>query len=226
MVRTIFRQELEHIGEQLVAMAELVADAIENATTALKTANLALAESVVDADRRIDDMERSLDDQCIQLIALQAPVATDLRVVVSTMRLSLSLERMGDLARHIALVARGRYPESALSGEIRPVIEKMADAATSAGRQVVELLGDHDLDLAQRIMEQDDTLDDLHRGTFSVMLNEERHISRQELIDAVLLGRYLERFGDHAVSIADRVMFLVTGELDRAAVDRPDTPSF
>lgn len=202
-------------------MSRMVASGMERAAQALKTADLALAEQVIDDDRRIDEIERSLDDQCIQLLLLQAPVATDLRVVVSALRLTASLERMGDLARHVAFVARGRYPEHALSGEMREIIERMADAATKASQRVVELLDNHELELASVIAAQDDVLDDLHRRTFAVILDDTREMTRQQLVDSVLLGRYLERFGDHAVSVADRVTYLVTGQLDHAAADVP-----
>ncbi len=216
-MRQIFRQELQQVGDDLVLMAEHVASAIDKATTALKTADITLAEQVIDADRRIDELEHHLDDQCVSLLARQAPVATDLRVVVSALRLSATIERMGDLARHVAYVARGRYPEQALNGDIREVIEQMGDAATQVGARVVDLLRSHDLSLAGQIEADDEILDDLHRRTFPLILDDAQEATRQQVVDSVLLGRYLERFGDHGVSVSRRVVYLVTGDMEAAA---------
>lgn len=216
-MRQIFRQELLQVGDDLILMAQHVAEAIENATTALRTADLTLAEQVIDGDRRVDELEQHLDDQCVNLIALQAPVATDLRIVVSALRLSATIERMGDLARHVAYVARGRYPEPALDGRMREVIDRMGSAATDVGRQVVELLRTHDLSLAQQIESDDEILDVLHSETFPLILDDEIEMTRQQVVDAVLLSRYLERFGDHGVSVSRRIVYLVTGDVENAA---------
>lgn len=221
-MRQIFRQELQQVGDDLILMAEHVATAIDKATTALKSADIALAEQVIEADRRIDELERHLDEQCVSLLARQAPVATDLRVVVSALRLSATIERMGDLARHVAYVARGRYPEKALTGEIRSVIDQMGTAAANVGRQVVELLKTHDLSLASTIEADDEILDNLHRQTFPLILDEAQDATRQQVIDSVLLSRYLERFGDHGVSVCRRIVYLVTGDPDAAARSTDD----
>lgn len=220
-MRQIFRQELQQVGDGLVTMARLVATGMEKASTALRTADLTLAEEVIDGDRRVDELERRLDDQCVSLLVLQAPVATDLRVVVSALRLIATLERMGDLARHVALVARGRYPNVAVDGRMRHLVERMGTQATDVAGLVVRLLDNHDLTLAAQIERDDNILDDLHRETFSVLLDESNHASRQQLVDSVLLSRYLERFGDHAVSVAQRITYLVTGDNERAAQDLP-----
>src|SRR5690625_874608 len=139
-VREIFMQELAQVGEDLQRMSRLVIDAIENASTALQTADLQLAERVIRADEEIDEIERSLDEQCISLLARQAPVATDLRVVIAALRMSATIERMGDLARHIAYVARGRYPEVAPAPAMREVFTQMGTAATKDAHQANDLL--------------------------------------------------------------------------------------
>jgi phosphate transport system protein len=218
-MREIFKQEMEQLGGDLLTMAKHMSSAIEKATKALETADLTLAEEVIDADRQIDEIEQSLDEQGVSLLARQQPVATDLRIVVSAMRLSATIERMGDLARHVAYVARGRYPEVAATGRTREILHQMGEQAVKVARQVVELLDSRDLNLAERIEADDDVLDRLHRESFQVVLDDDEQLTRQQLVDAVLLGRYLERFGDHGVSVARRVSFLVTGDLQNAVVN-------
>ena len=215
-MREIFKQEMEELAEGLVSMAEQVATAIEKADRSLRERDLQLAEEVIDADDTIDELEHQLGDLGISLLARQQPVATDLRMVVSGLRLSATLERMGDLARHIAYVARGRYPEHALTGRAREIIADMGAQAVKVGRQVYELLKTRDLSLAASIEAEDDVLDRLHRESFQVILDETESLSRQQVIDAVLLGRYLERFGDHGVSVARRISYLVTGDAANA----------
>ena len=212
-MREIFMQELAQVGDDLQRMSRLVIDAIENASTALQTADLQLAEKVIRADEEIDEIERSIDEQCISLLARQAPVATDLRVVIAALRMSATIERMGDLARHIAYVARGRYPEIAPSPAMREIFTQMGEAATKVAHQVSDLLETRDLDLAAGVERDDDTLDALHKQTFPILLDPEVEMTRQQMVDGVLLGRYFERFGDHGVSVAVRTSYLVTGDL-------------
>ncbi|PFG39206.1 phosphate transport system protein [Georgenia soli] len=218
-MREIFKQEMEQLGEELLTMARLMCSAIEKATQSLETADLTLAEEVIDADSHIDEIERSLDERGVSLLARQQPVATDLRIVVSALRLSATMERMGDLARHLAYVARGRYPEVASTGRMQQILQQMGQQAVKVARQVVELLETRDLNLAEKIEADDDVLDRLHRESFQVVLDDDEQLTRQQLVDAVLLGRYLERFGDHGVSVARRISFLVTGDLQNAVVN-------
>lgn len=212
-MREIFMQELAQVGENLQRMSRLVIDAIENASTALQTADLQLAEQVIRADEQIDEIERSLDEQCISLLARQAPVATDLRVVIAALRMSATIERMGDLARHIAYVARGRYPEVAPAPAMSDIFAEMGTAACKVAHQVSDLLATRDLKLAAGVERDDDTLDALHKQTFTILLDPEVEMSKQQMVDGVLLGRYFERFGDHGVSVARRTSYLVTGDL-------------
>nr|WP_223147002.1 phosphate signaling complex protein PhoU [Flaviflexus equikiangi] len=204
---------MQQLGDDLLKQGREAARSMERATESLKDANIALAEQVIDADKRIDALERNLDEMGISLLARQAPVAADLRTVVSVLRISSTLERMGDLARHVAYVARGRYPERVNSGPVYELLVSMAEHATVVGQRVAELLDTHDLSLAERIEEEDNILDALHQQSFGLVLDESLDLSRQELIDTVLLSRYMERFGDHGVSIARRITFLVTGVL-------------
>lgn len=211
-MRELFTRELDQVGDDLVRMATQVATAIEQASIALKKADLSLAEKVIDADVQIDDLERALDERCVDLLARQSPVAGDLRLVVTALRMSASIERMGDLARHIAQIARGRFPQRAVPAELQSTFDEMAASAISAAHTVAELLASRDLVLAARIAADDDTLDALHRDTFRATLTQEDRFSSQQVVDITLLGRYYERFGDHAVSVARRVSYLVTGD--------------
>lgn len=220
-MRDIFEAELTQLGEDLAAMSRLVEHAITSAGTALLTADLALAESVIVDDAAIDALEADIDERCVQLLAQQAPVATDLRVVVTSLRISASLERMGDLARHVAQVARGRYPVAAVDPSMSGTFAEMHDAAVRVARRTTTLLTNRDLSLAESIEADDDLLDELHEDTFAALLGGSWTGDPQQTIDVTLLGRYYERFGDHAVSVAKRVVYLVTGvnadELDRSA---------
>lgn len=215
-MREIFRFEMQELGDGLIDMARHMARAIDHATTAMRTADLTLAEQVIDADKQIDALERDLDERGVSLLARQAPVATDLRIVVTALRMSATIERMGDLARHVAYVTRGRYPEMATVGRMHDLLLEMGVQAAKVGHEVVELLETRDLALAAEIEREDDLLDELHRRSFEVILDDSEVLTRQQLVDAVLLGRYLERFGDHGVSVARRMSYLVTGDTSNA----------
>ncbi|MFT0848376.1 phosphate signaling complex protein PhoU [Actinomycetaceae bacterium L2_0104] len=210
-MRHEFRKEMSLLEDTLKLQAREAANAMKRAAASLKDANLALAESVIDADRHIDFLERNVDDMGISLLARQAPVAGDLRTVVSAMRLAATLERMGDLARHVAYIARGRFPQTATDGPAYDLLTNMADAAAAVGKKVSELVETQDLAIAKEIEDDDEILDTYHRQSFDLVLDESNQLSRQEVVDVVLLGRFLERYGDHAVSVARRMTFLVTG---------------
>ena len=211
-MRDIFKAELTALGDDLVAMSRLVESAIASASTALLTADVGVAESVIVDDLTIDAIERNLDERCVLLIAQQQPVAGDLRTIVSALRMSASLERMGDLARHLAEVARLRYPGTVFPEALVPTFTQMLDGAVRVAQQVTTVLETRDLELAEAIERDDDLLDRLHTDTFTAMLDGSNHFSAQEIVDVTLSGRYLERFGDHGVSVARRVVYLVTGD--------------
>jgi len=175
--------------------------------------DIQLAQEVIVDDAKIDQMQRDLDERCVHILAQQAPVATDLRTVVAALRMGSTLERMGDLARHVAEIARGRYPDEAIRPSIKPVFGKMIAAAVDSAKAITVLLRTRDLELAERIEKDDQILDDLHMDSFSELLHPTWDGTAQEAVDITLLGRYLERFGDHATSISRRVVFLVTGRV-------------
>jgi len=214
-VRDIFNQELRQLGSDLESMARQVATAIERASESLRNGDIIVAEQVIDADERINDLQRDIDDLCVMLLARQQPVAGDLRAVISALRMAQTLERQGDLARHVASIARGRYPEPPVPEPVMGLILRMADAAVRAGQNTSRLVATRDLELAALIEAQDAELDALHRRSFTMILDPANDLTRQQVVDAVLMGRFLERFGDHSTSVARRVSYLVLGSLSR-----------
>ncbi|MCL2468437.1 MAG: phosphate signaling complex protein PhoU [Micrococcales bacterium] len=211
-MREIFEAELTQLGDDLVAMARRVETAIESAGQALLTADLPLAESVIAGDMVIDALNRDLDERCVMLLARQQPVATDLRVIISALRIASSLERMGDLARHVAQVARRCYPQTAAADQVVDLVTSMSQAADRVGERTVRLLATRDLALADEVERDDDLLDELHTASFAIQLGDTWTGTAQQVVNLTLLARYYERFGDHGVSIARRIRYLVTGE--------------
>lgn len=219
-MRTLFNSEMSELAEDLVSMSRHVLVAITDATEALLTENLELAQRVIAADAKLDDIENTVDERCVLLIAQQQPVGLDLRTIIASLRISASLERMGDLAQHLAETARRAYPESAIPASHREIFEGMAVAAKRAAEEVVALLEHRDLNVAAGIVSDDDTLDDLHAAAYSSLFDGTYSGTTQETLDISLLARYFERFGDHAVGVSRRIVYLVTGDHsgDRAAI--------
>jgi phosphate transport system protein len=216
-MRDIFHDELDDIGNRVVEMTNLVAVAMERATRALLDANLSLADQVIADDRRIDALRSELEERTFQLIAQQQPVATDLRVLISTIHLAADLERMGDLAHHVAKIARLRHPEVAVPPEARDVISQMGDVAASLVTKVADVVDGRDIALAQAIEEEDDSMDALRRKLFTLVLAPNWSRGTEAAIDMTLLGRYYERYADHAVAVARHTIFIVTGKRPHAA---------
>ncbi len=211
-MRDIFHEELEAINETLLRMSGLVKEALSDATKALLTADLQLAEKVIAADDVIDQIQHDLDNRTINLMARQQPVASDLRTLVSTLRMSADLERMGDLAHHVAKTARMRFPSCAVPEVLTTIIVDMEKTATAIGEKLSTVIQYKDVTRALELDKDDDAMDELHRKLIAVLLSDDWSFGIETAIDMTLLGRYYERFGDHAVSIANRVHFTVTGE--------------
>lgn len=186
-MRVIFNEELKQVADDLDRMAQNVRKAIKGAGEALLNQDVEAAQTVIDGDIEIDAPESSVIDQCVKLLAKQNPVATDLRVVVSTMRLASTFERMGDLARHVAEAARRTYPAAAIPESAQPVFAEMIDFLDNTADQLVAMLFDRDAKTAEAIIMADDKLDNLHHQTFDLALSDD--ITRQQTVDIVLLGR-------------------------------------
>jgi phosphate transport system protein len=212
-MREVFQQELREVQERLVEIASLVEVAIENATGAFNDSNVALAELVIAQDPKIDRAARALDELAINILARQQPVARDLRIVVSALRISASLERMGDLSEHIAQLARYRFPDKVVPKSLRPTFRELADLDVAIAKKLTELLKTEDVALADEIRNDDDRIDELHVGVFDAVLSEAWKGAAVDTVDATLASRYHERFADHAVSIAKNIQYLATGDL-------------
>ena len=210
-MRILFHEELDFISDQLVQMSQLAAQAMERATKALLEADLTLAEQVISDDDEIDALRRDLENRAVDVLARQQPVATDLRQLVTALRMSSDLERSGDLARHVAKLARMRYPEVAVPEDLRPIVAEMSALAEGMIVRAGEVVAAHDASGAAELQSKDDGMDRLHREVFRLLLDPQMTRTTQEAVDMTLLGRYYERFADHAVSVAIRVVFLVTG---------------
>ena len=211
-MRDAFHDELDAIGQSLVGMANLVIGAMDDATTALLIPDLALAEKVIAADDAIYHLQHELDARTIDLMARQQPVASDLRTLVTSLRMSADLERMGDMAHHIAKQARIRYPNRSVPDELVKTIEEMGRVSHKIIDKLALVMESRDLNRAVEIAIDDDEMDKLHRELIAVILDDNWKHGAEVAIDMTLLGRYYERCCDHAVSISRRVYFLVTGE--------------
>lgn len=211
-LRSAFQDELDGVTSTLVELSEIVSDAIEKATHALLTANLQEAEAVIAADDRVDNLQHELDARIIDIIARQQPVASDLRALVTALRMSADLERMGDMAHHVAKITRLRHPNGAVPSELLLTIEEMGKVAKVIADKAGKVIGSRDVDQALEVERDDDEMDKLHRKLFTTLLSDDWKHGTETAIDITLIGRYYERFADHAVSVARRVYFLVTGK--------------
>ena len=212
LIRSVFQDELDNVSQSLVDLTTMVATSVVKASKALQTADLNLAEEVIATDIKIDDYQHELDARIIDIIARQQPVASDLRALVTALRMSADLERMGDLSHHIAKVARLRHPNSAIPNDLLLAFTEMGHVAEKLATKVSTVITTRDTDMALQVEKDDDEMDELHKKVISGIIGSNPALALEVAIDLTLLGRYYERFADHAVSVARRVYFLVTGE--------------
>jgi phosphate transport system protein len=217
-MRDTYHEELDAISTSLVEMTNLVGSAMSRATTALLDADLTLAEMVIANDESVDALYRATEARAFDLLARQQPVASDLRVLVTSLRMVADLERMGDNAAHVAKIARRRYPGSAVPPSLRSTVLKMGHSAEEIVAKAGSVIARRDIQMAAELEKDDDVMDELHRQLFRSILDDAWSEGVEAAIDITLAGRYYERFADHAVSVARRVVYLVTGE-------RPDISS-
>ena len=211
-MRTAYHEQLDALPAQLGEMCGLAGAAMERATQALLQADLELAEQVITDHERIAAMSSKAEESAFVLLALQAPVAGDLRSIVAAIQIAADVERMGALALHVAKIARRRHPQHALPEEVNGYFAEMGRLAVELGNSAQEVLLTRDPEKAARIHEEDDAMDDLHRHLFTVLMDKEWKHGVAAAVDVTLLGRFYERFADHAVEIARRVIFQVTGK--------------
>ena len=211
-MRDEFRADLQIVSQLLVDMAEGVQAAMRNATRALLTADRQAAESVIERDAEIDGLYRHVEERVCDLLARQAPVASDLRAMITALHVAADLERMGDLADHVAKTALRRHPSPAVPAELRPIFTDMANIADRMGGKIASVLAKPDADLAAELDRDDDTMDDLHKSLFGVLLGDDWPYGAETAIDGALLGRFYERYADHAVNVGAQMIYQITGK--------------
>jgi phosphate transport system protein len=212
-MRTTYYEELSALCARLGEMCGLAADAMEHATHALLQADLALAEQVILGHERLATMRRSAEENAVRLLALQQPVAGDLRKIVGSLHVGADIERMGALAVHVATIARLRHPECAVPDEVTGSFTEMAEVAVQLARTAQEVLVSPDAGKAAGLRKRDDAVDNQHRHLFTVLIDRKWQNGVSAAVDVALLGRFYERFADHAVEIGRRVVFETTGGL-------------
>jgi phosphate transport system protein len=211
-MREAFHDQLAAMFDDLAAICRLVEESVRLSTDALLTGDAEIAERVISADVEIDRARERVEDNAFSLLSLQQPVAGDLRTVVAGLRMVSELERMGDLSVHVAKIARLRVPHVAVPAEIRPTMSRMAEVAEDMVKRAAQIITTRDVEAAIALGRADEEMDQLRRASFVELLSDDWAHGVEAAVDIALLGRYYERIADHAVSIANRVVFVVTGE--------------
>ena len=211
-MREAFHEQLDSIFSDLAEICQEVETSVRHATQALLNGDAEMAERVIAADAKIDTARERVEETAFSLLSLQQPVAGDLRVVVSALRMVSELERMGDLSVHVAKIARLRVPLIAVPEEVRPTIARMAEVAEDMVARGADSLTERDVEAAIELGRDDDEMDKLRRNSFTQLLSDDWAHGVEAAVDIALLGRYYERIADHAVSVGNRVIFVVTGQ--------------
>jgi phosphate transport system protein len=213
LVRDVYQDQLDALVVGLADMCDLVADALDKATEALLRADLQLAEQVISDDARIDDLRSAAEEQTFTLLVLQAPVATDLRITVSGLHAASDIERMGDLAVHIAETTRRRHPHLVMPADVAPYLAEMGRVGGRMARKAGHVIRTRDLTRAGELEADDDAMDDLHRHLFTLLTGPTWTHGVGPAVDVTLIGRFYERYADHAVALARRVIYILTGRM-------------
>ncbi|CAN2211547.1 PhoU Phosphate uptake regulator [Candidatus Nanopelagicaceae bacterium] len=212
LIRSVFQDELDGVSQSLVDLTDMVAVSIAKATESILNCDLKLAEEVIASDDTIDEFQHALDARIIDIIARQQPVASDLRALVTALRMSADLERMGDMSHHVAKITRLRHPDAAIPAELIASFKQMGEAAEKIARKTGSVIASRDTEVALQVEKDDDEMDKLHRQLIGTLVDPNWKHGVESAIDLTLLGRYYERFADHAVSVSRRVYYLVTGK--------------
>ena len=207
-----YQDKLDEVNADLVAITRFVGSAMNQATQSLLDADLSIAEKVIESDARIDTLCSSVEERCFDIISLGHPTEADLRLVIGALRIATSLERMGDLAEHIAKQSRMRYPKPSVPQELRATFAIMGGVAEAIVSKTGSVIANRDVSLATDIAHHDAEMDNLHRELFTIVLSPTWKHGVEAAIDVTLLSRYYERYADHAVSVTRRVVNVVTGE--------------
>ena len=213
MVRERFTQKILEVKQKVLKMGTLVENIIDTAVTAMNTQDLVLARNVLKKDDEIDQLELEIEKECMMLLALQQPLAKDLRTIASVLKIITDLERMGDNAVNIAEVIL-EIGEEPILNSLKD-IPRMADIAQKMLKMSLDAFVNEDIALAQKAAERDEDVDRLYETVINDFLNiitEKRELTKQGT-KLLFLGRYLERIADHSTNICERTIYMITGEL-------------
>jgi phosphate transport system protein len=210
-VREAFHRELNGLTVSIAEMCELAGTAMQQATQALLQADLELAEQVISELEEVAPKAIRIEEEALKLLALQAPVARDLRIVVSSLKNVADVLRMHALAMHVAKMTRRRHPSHAVPEDVNDYFAEMGRIAVDIGNDAKRVVLSGDPAKAAELDDDDDAMDHLHRQLFTIVMDHEWRHSVPAAVDVTLLGRYYERFADHAVEIARRVIYQATG---------------
>ena len=211
-MREVFQDQLHEVQDRLVEMAESVTNIMSDASSAFINSDVAMADRAIALAEANENKALTLDELVIRILARQSPVSRDLRILVSALRISASLERMGALAGHIAAIARYRFPGSAVPASLKSTFEEMGKLDIELAKKISRILRSTDADEARAIQAQDERVDQLHRHVFDVVLGDDWKENAMYTVDVTLASRYHERFADHVVDISSKISYLTTGE--------------
>ena len=211
--RKSFQEQLDELRVDVIRLAALTTEQIAGGTQALLDGDLAAAEHVIEADDAIDELTHSIEDRTFLLLARQQPLANDLRFLVTVMRVAHELERSADLMVNVAKTTRRLYPHQ-LEPKLRGIIDRMGAQASVQTRVAIDAFADADPSQAAALADMDDAMDELTKSLFRHILAGDGSDEAAVLlaVQMALVGRHYERTADHAVTIAERVRFMVTGE--------------
>jgi phosphate transport system protein len=213
-VRRNFHNELDAVRDDIVRMAGLVSEALARATQAFLDGDLSAAEAILEGDDVIDELALEVEERCYSLLALQQPMASDLRALTTAIRLTAEIERCGDLATNIMKAARRTYGAD-IGPKVRGVVQQLGEASHRLFRLAVDAYVDHDAALAAALDDMDDEVDSLHVDFIEAIFetHESGELPLKVAVQLALVGRFYERIGDHAVNMGERVRYLCTGWL-------------
>lgn len=211
-MREKFQADLAELAALLVDMADAVRTAIRRATGALLHSDAEQAQQVIAADEEIDAHFHNVEEKVYEVIALQAPVASDLRLVITSLHIAADLERMGDLAVHVAKTGLRRHPAPAVPDELTGVVREMATVADQMAGKISRVLSTPNVTRATELERDDDAMDDMHRRLLQAILAPDWSHGVEAAVDMALLARFYERYADHAVNAGNHIVYLVTGK--------------
>ncbi len=212
MVREAYHKDLHRLKEEILNMGNLVIKAIGNSVLSLKNRDVEMAQKVIDMDREIDALDREIEDNCMRLLALQQPMARDLRLIISVLKMSIDLERMGDLSLEIAAITK----MTANVPLVKPLVDlpRMTEICQEMIRDCMNAFENKDVELARKTAKRDDEIDALfdqiRRELITIMIEDPKKITGSQHLTFV--ARYLERIGDHITNLCESVVFMLTGE--------------